>query len=67
MATDLENLLAARSRLCAKLADCLGNTDHSVDGESETYSNLLDQLEKIDARIAQSGYGSFEIESRSQP
>lgn len=59
MATDLENLAAARTALLVALAANAGKPNVSLDGESISWGELFDRLGKIDAAMA-SIQGPFE-------
>ena len=52
MATDLDNLYAARSALYAALAANAGKRNYSVDGQSVSTGELFDRLEKLNKVIA---------------
>jgi len=60
VATDLQNLVTARSALYAALATNAGKPNYNIDGQSFTWGELMDRIEKINAAIDQ-GQGPFEI------
>ena len=62
MATDAENLAAAKSALLAALATQAGRPDYSIDGQSVNRSELLDRLDKLNAALA-AAEGPFELQT----
>jgi len=65
MATRLENLETARDVLAAALATNAGRPDYSIDGETITFSTLMDRMAKLDAMIA-TAQGPVEYASEAQ-
>lgn len=51
MATDLENLTAARSALYAALAANAGAPNYSIDGQSVSIGELFDRIDKLNTAI----------------
>lgn len=51
MASDLENLKAIRSNLLATLVTNGVKPDYSIDGQSVTYSSLLEWIERLNVQI----------------
>lgn len=62
MATDAENLAAAKSALLAALAANAGKPNYTIDGQSVTHGELFDRLAKIDEALAAIG-GPFELQT----
>jgi hypothetical protein len=52
MPTDLELLLAARSAALTALATGAGRPDYTIDGQSVSYSSLVDRLARLNTAIA---------------
>lgn len=65
MATDLENLQAAKSNLLAALAQHGHKRNYSIDGQTVTYGELWDRIKKIDEAMA-SVQGPFEHASTGE-
>lgn len=62
MATDAENLAAAKSALLAALAEHGAKPNYSIDGQSVSWGELWDRLAKIDAALAATE-GPFELQT----
>ena len=52
MPTDIDNLIAARSALYAALAANAGKPNYSIDGQSVTWGELMDRIDKLNAAIS---------------
>ena len=59
MATDLENLMTARSNLLEALAQHGHKRNYTVDGQTFDTGELWDRLKKMNEQIAAAG-GQFE-------
>ena len=62
MATDAENLAAAKSALLAALAKHGAKPNYSIDGQSVSWGELWDRIAKIDAALAATE-GPFELQT----
>lgn len=65
MATDIENLVAARSAILAQLATTAARPNYSIDGQSVSYDALLDRLAKLNEALA-AFQGPVEVETYGQ-
>ncbi len=52
MATDIDNLYAARSAILAALAANAGQPNYTIDGETISWDSLTDRLEMLNKQIA---------------
>ncbi len=59
--TALEDLKTARDTLAAALKDSAGKPNYSVDGQSVSWGELFDRLQKLNERIAE--MEPFEVET----
>ena len=62
MATDAENLAAAKSALLATLAANGHKPNYSIDGQSVSWGELWDRIKKIDEALAATE-GPFELQT----
>lgn len=60
MATDIDNLKAARTKILEALATNAGKPNYNIDGQQVSYDTLLDRLTKLNDMIA-AFEGPFEV------
>jgi len=59
--TALDDLKSARDTLAAALKDNAGKPNYSVDGQSVSWGEMFDRLQKLNERIAE--MEPFEVET----
>lgn len=60
MATDAQNLASAKSALLVALAANAGKPNYTIDGQTVTWGEMFDRLDKIDKALAATE-GPFEL------
>lgn len=62
MASDLENLKAAKSRILEALAANAGKPNYTIEGQSVSYADLTRQLKEINELLAAEDGGEFQMQ-----